>query len=89
MHTEARDYSPLTLDIMTPEHYEEHGYPHPEWTWLRRHHPVFWYERPNVDPFWAVTKHADIIEIGKQPALSGSGARSFSTSPSDWAGNLV
>ena len=69
MCAENRDYNPLTLDIMTPEHYEAHGYPHPEWTWLRRHHPVFWYERPNIDPFWAVTKHADIIEIGKQPEL--------------------
>ena len=24
---------------------------------------------PNVDPFWAITKHADIIELGKQPEL--------------------
>jgi cholest-4-en-3-one 26-monooxygenase len=58
---------PATLDIATPEHYERHGYPHAEWTWLRRNEPVFRYERPNVDPFWAITKHADIIEIGKQP----------------------
>jgi hypothetical protein len=26
-------------------------------------------ERDNVDPFWAITKHADIIAIGKQPEL--------------------
>ena len=60
-------FDPHTLDLATPEHYEQNGYPHAEWTWLRRHHPVFLYERPNVDPFWAITKHADIIEIGKQP----------------------
>jgi len=58
-----------TLDVASPEHYERHGYPHPEWTWMRRHDPVFWYERPNVDPFWAITKHADIIELSKQPEL--------------------
>ena len=63
----ASDFDPATLDIATSEHYEEHGYPHAEWTWLRRHDPVFWYDRPNVEPFWAITKHADIIEIGKQP----------------------
>ena len=63
----AHDFDPATLDIATPEHYELHGYPHPEWTWLRRNAPVFWYDRPNVQPFWAITKHADIIEIGKQP----------------------
>jgi len=60
---------PRTLDLSTPEHYERNGYPHAEWTWVRKHDPVFWYERDNVDPFWAITKHADIIEIGKQPHL--------------------
>src|SRR5262245_17216970 len=63
------DFDPATLDVASPEHYERNGYPHPEWTWLRRHAPVFWYERPNVEPFWAITKHADIIEISKQPDL--------------------
>ncbi len=56
-----------TLDIASPEHYERNGYPHPEWTHLRRHAPVFWYVRENVDPFWAITKHADIVELSKQP----------------------
>jgi cholest-4-en-3-one 26-monooxygenase len=65
----ARDFDPATLDVATPEHYERNGYPHHEWTWLRRHAPVFWYERRNVDPFWAITKHADIVEISKQPTL--------------------
>lgn len=67
MHASTRSFDAATLDIATPEHYERHGYPHAEWTWLRQHDPVFWYERPNVDPFWAITKHADIIEVSKQP----------------------
>jgi cholest-4-en-3-one 26-monooxygenase len=62
-----REFDPSTIDVASPEHYELHGYPHAEWTWLRRNDPVFWYDRPNVDPFWVITKHADIIEIGKQP----------------------
>jgi len=65
----ARDLDPATLDVASPEHYQRNGYPHPEWAWLRRHAPVFWYERPNVEPFWAITKHADIIEISKQPEI--------------------
>ena len=69
MHAPQRDIEPATLDLITPDHYVLHGYPHPEWTWLRQHDPVFWYERPEVDPFWAITKHADIISIGKQPQL--------------------
>ena len=65
----APTFDPATLDVATPEHYERNGYPHPEWTWLRRNAPVFWYDRPNVEPFWAITKHADIIELSKQPEL--------------------
>jgi len=69
MNDIARAFDPATIDIITPEHYERNGYPHAEWTWLRRNDPVFWYDRPNVDPFWVITKHADIIAIGKQPEL--------------------
>jgi cholest-4-en-3-one 26-monooxygenase len=69
MQVPDRDFDPATLDLVSPEEYERRGYPHDEWTWLRRHDPVFWYDRPNVEPFWAITKHADIIEISKQPAL--------------------
>jgi cholest-4-en-3-one 26-monooxygenase len=58
---------PATLDVATPAHYQAHGYPHPEWTWLRRNDPVFWYDRENVNPFWVVTKHADIVALSKQP----------------------
>ena len=63
------DIDPATLDVASPEHYEQHGYPHPEWTWMRRNDPVHWYDRANVEPFWCITKHADIIKIGKQPEL--------------------
>lgn len=63
------DYSLDTLDISSPEHYERNGYPYPEWAFLRREAPVFWYERGNVDPFWAITKHADIVELSKQPEI--------------------
>ena len=69
MSAGAAAFDRSTLDVATPEHYEQHGYPHAEWTWLRRNAPVFWYDRPNVEPFWAITKHADIIEISKQPEL--------------------
>src|SRR5690606_39668224 len=28
-----------------------------------------WIEHPDYDPFWAITKHADVIELSKQPGL--------------------
>ena len=65
----CEETDPATLDIITPEKYERDGYPHPEWSWLRRHDPVHWFESDYCEPFWAVTKHADIVAIGKDPTL--------------------
>ena len=56
-----------TLDIISPDHYQQHGYPHEEWALLRREAPIFWYTRTSGVPFWAVTKYQDIITISKQP----------------------
>ena len=67
MVAEALDLDPNRIDLVTSELYERRGYPHDEWTWLRANAPVYWYERPNFEPFWAITKHADIIDIGKRP----------------------
>lgn len=64
-----------TLNIIGPDHYMQKGYPHREWTYLRKHKPVFWCEYPKTDPFWAITKHADIIQISKQPRLFLNGPR--------------
>ncbi|HZP44610.1 MAG TPA: cytochrome P450 [Candidatus Binataceae bacterium] len=58
-----------SLDIIDPDLYVARGYPHEEWTLLRREAPVYWYERPNVHPFWAITRHSDLIEVSRQPEL--------------------
>ncbi len=72
---QAQALSVDTLDIITPDHYAKNGYPHREWTLLRREAPVYWYDRPNVEPFWAITKHADIVTIGRQPKIFLNGPR--------------
>ncbi len=56
-----------TLDIISPDHYQQHGYPHEEWAQLRREAPIYWYTRTPGVPFWAVTKYQDIITVSKQP----------------------
>ena len=66
-----------TLDILTPDLYVERGYPHEEWALLRREAPVFWYQRENCEPFWAITRHADIVAISRQPELFRSTQRLF------------
>jgi cholest-4-en-3-one 26-monooxygenase len=55
-----------TLDIHSKDLYVSRGYPWQEWDLLRREAPVFWYEREDIAPFWAITRHADILEISRR-----------------------
>ncbi len=62
--------SPLRLDeieIIHPDHYVENGYPHAEWALLRKEAPVYWFDRTEGEPFWAITRHEDITFVGKRP----------------------
>ena len=56
-----------TLDIVSHDTYARNGYPHQAWALLRREAPVYWYDRGVKVPFWAITKHEDIIKISRQP----------------------
>src|SRR3984957_6810909 len=71
----ASEFSLDTIEIVSPDHYQKNGYPHAEWTYLRKHKPVCYIERPRVDPFWAITKAADIREISIQPRQWLNGPR--------------
>jgi cholest-4-en-3-one 26-monooxygenase len=64
------------LDLVGPDTYADHGYPHAAWARLRREAPIFWCA-PGADctPFWAVTKHADIARLSRQPKLLQNGPR--------------
>jgi cholest-4-en-3-one 26-monooxygenase len=64
-----------TLDIISHGTYAANGYPHAAWTLLRREDPIHWNDRNIVNPFWAVTKHADIVWISKQPERFLNGPR--------------
>jgi len=55
------------LDLVDPERYARRGYPHYVWTRLRAEAPVARIEAVGYEPFWAVTKHADILQIASQP----------------------
>ncbi len=62
-------------ELMDPHAYARAGYPHELWRRLRRESPVHWCEGPELMPFWALTRHAHICEVSKQPDkfLSGPG----------------
>jgi cytochrome P450 len=61
--------APIPFNPVHPDWYAEHGYPHDFWTRLRREDPVHRWEKTEGLPFWAITKHADIVTIGKRPDL--------------------
>jgi cytochrome P450 len=48
---------------------------HDAYTWLRNNNPLGIAEPEGYDPFWTVTKHADILEVSKQNDLFHNGDR--------------
>ena len=62
-------------NLVHPALYARHGYPHDVWTRLRAEDPVHWWDQTEGVPFWAVTKHADIVTVGKDPHTFINGPR--------------
>ncbi len=54
-------------ELIEPSYYGAHGAPHEIWTRLRRESPVHRCDPEGFEPFWAITRHADICEISKRP----------------------
>ena len=55
------------LDLVDPTRFAKHGYPHHVWTRLRAEAPVAYIEPPGYPAFWAITKHADVMQLASQP----------------------
>ena len=53
------------IDLHTRRLYAERGYPWEEWDLLRLRAPVYRYERAEVEAFWAITRHADILAVSR------------------------
>jgi cytochrome P450 len=57
-------------DLIAPPHYGERGVPHDAWTTLREAAPVYRCEYGGeYQDFWAITKHADIMDISGKPEI--------------------
>jgi cytochrome P450 len=50
-----------------PRRFEADGYPWAEWARLRREEPVAWIDAAEHAPFWAITRHADVVRVSKDP----------------------
>lgn len=57
------------LDITDTDRYVRDGYPWAAWDLLRKEAPVYWYQRPGHEPFWAITKHEDVGFISRNPGI--------------------
>jgi cytochrome P450 len=55
------------FDLVSSHAYASKGVPHDVWTRLRAESPIHWCTPDSFAPFWAITRHADICEISKQP----------------------
>jgi cytochrome P450 len=65
----AADYQFHDADVIAPEVYGRISHPHQAFAWLRANDPLRYVSAEGFRPFWAVTKHADIIEVERQPEL--------------------
>jgi len=60
------------LELVDPARYARDGCPHALWTRLRAEAPVARFTPPGYEPFWAITKHADVTQISTQPVRFSS-----------------
>ena len=57
------------LALTDPAAYADEARLHEALGLLRRQDPVHWVEAPGFDPFWAITRHTDIMDIERNHAL--------------------
>ncbi len=70
-----REASDMGRVLADPRGYADDAWLHESLTWLRAHQPVAWVDNPPYRPFWAITKHADIMAIERDNELWVSGPR--------------
>ena len=65
----ARIMDDAAKALANPQDYTDEVGLHEKLAHLRTHAPVSWVDAPPYRPFWAITKHADIMEIERQNDL--------------------
>ncbi|QFG25147.1 cytochrome P450 [Actinomadura sp. WMMB 499] len=63
------------IDLVEPGSYEHGGIPHEQLAWLREHDPVHRHKgdpERGAPPFWAVTRHADVVHVSRHPEIFSS-----------------
>lgn len=68
--------SEIAAALVDPKAYAQWDGLHEKFAWARANMPLAIAQNENFDPFWAVTRHADILEISKNNARFASSVRS-------------
>jgi cytochrome P450 len=66
----------IAASLVDPKAYGEWDGLHENFTWARANMPLAVADVEGHDPFWAVTRHADILEISRNNARFASGIKS-------------
>jgi cytochrome P450 len=65
------------VDLSAVDLYDPDGYvagpPHEVFARLRREHPVWWQDMPDGTGYWAVLRHADVIDVARHPLRYSAG----------------
>jgi cytochrome P450 len=73
-NADARIPDAIAAPLADPKAYADARI-HETYAWLRANNPLGWAEIEGFDPFWVVTKHADILEVSRQNDLFHNSGR--------------
>lgn len=78
--SEVRIPAEVAINLVDPAAYADDRI-HNAYTWLRANNPLGVVELEGFDPFWAVTRHADILEVSQKNDLFHNGDRATTLTP--------
>ncbi|MGE3141925.1 MAG: cytochrome P450 [Hyphomonadaceae bacterium] len=86
MNSAARVPSAIAANIVSSRAYAEWRQIHEDFAALRREAPLAVAQPEGYDPFWVIAKHADIMEVSRQPEIfNARGQRAGLTSRKQWS----
>ena len=73
----ARNAEPAARVLAEPKAYSDEKRLYEALAYARAHEPVSWVDVPPYAPFWAITKHADVMDIERDNDLFTNDPRPF------------
>jgi cytochrome P450 len=61
----------MKIDLLDPASFAQ-GHPLDQYAWLQDNAPVYWHDEPGGTGFWALTRYADVAEVGRKPNIFSS-----------------